>query len=932
MFYEGQRWMSEMEPELGLGIVTKVEPKRVNIFFPASDVIRLYSIETAPLKRVMFNIGDIIKDRNGKDHVINLISKVDELIIYHCGNEDIIESTIFDSMSFAKPEEKIFSGHYYSTKVFDLRYKTHVNRHNSLKSEVFGFIGPRIDLIPHQLYIAQEICNRKIPRVLLADEVGLGKTIEACLILHRLLITSRIQRIIILTLESLMHQWFVEMLRRFNIYVTIIDEKFCLSVENNSPSANPFLEKQLFICNIDYLSSNDKRFNQAISSKWDMVVVDEAHHLKADCKNYELVRQLSQKDNGLLLITATPDQSGFENHFERLKLLDPHRFHNYKDFVNETKNYKNISETINILNNPSQISRSKHNQILKIYSKLFNSMENLTISDLKSEYDNIIKTICDIHGTGRIVFRNTRKVFKNFPKRIVHIAKINSLNNSDYLSQLSLEFSHEINNEIYSLSYNDDPRIQWLIQLLDNNRDQKYLLICKSMDKAIKINNSIKNKMNINSAMFHENLSLVQRDKNAAWFCEKDGARILICSEIGSEGRNFQFVNNLILFDIPEEPQLLEQRIGRLDRIGQTKTINIYVPYIAGSVQEVFALWYHKALNAFEKNYPAGNEIFNKFNNQLIDLAINYHKLNEPELQLNNIIKESRKFSNKLLKEIEIGRDKLLELNSYNKSIAQSIVSKIEKNDNDNELDKYMAQLFDYFGIYLNEKGERSFELTSGNRFNEKFPGFREKMMITFSRKHAMIFENNTFLTWDHPMVFGAMELLTGSQDGTGSVAICETNIFNSFALETILILETVAPQNLNIERFLPPSPLRIIIDQSLNDCTDDFLLQKIELIDMMPESSLKILNKIKKHFIKILDEAKIIAEKKADIIINKCLKQTNQTMDFEIKRLVDLKKINKNILQKEIDLMIDEKQLICKYLSSARIRLDALRLIINSK
>ena len=107
-------------------------------------------------------------------------------------------------------------------------------------------------------------------------------------------------------------------------------------------------------------------------------------------------------------------------------------------------------------------------------------------------------------------------------------------------------------------------------------------------------------------ALFHEGLTLMQRDRNAAFFAEADGARVLLCSEIGSEGRNFQFAHRLALFDLPANPELLEQRIGRLDRIGQSATIQIFVPYLRGTESEVLARWYHEGLNAFEKNPHEG--------------------------------------------------------------------------------------------------------------------------------------------------------------------------------------------------------------------------------------------------------------------------------------------------------------------------------------
>ena len=118
---------------------------------------------------------------------------------------------------------------------------------------------------------------------------------------------------------------------------------------------------------------------------------------------------------------------------------------------------------------------------------------------------------------------------------------------------------------------------------------------------------------NIKLALFHESLSLIQRDRNAAWFSEPNGARILLCSEIGSEGRNFQFAHHLVLFDLPMNPELLEQRIGRLDRIGQTATIQIHIPYIENSWTHSMLRWHHEALQGIKKPLRGGRRYLVEF-------------------------------------------------------------------------------------------------------------------------------------------------------------------------------------------------------------------------------------------------------------------------------------------------------------------------------
>ena len=159
--------------------------------------------------------------------------------------------------------------------------------------------------------------------MLLADEVGLGKTIEACLILQRLLAVGKAKRVLILVPESLTHQWFVELLRRFNLWFSIYDEERCLAVEQSDPGTNPFLATQLALGSTAFLAGNSTRREQAVAAGWDIVVVDEAHHLEWTpdlvSVEYALVEELAGKCPGLLLLTATPTQLGLVGHFARLR-------------------------------------------------------------------------------------------------------------------------------------------------------------------------------------------------------------------------------------------------------------------------------------------------------------------------------------------------------------------------------------------------------------------------------------------------------------------------------------------------------------------------------------------------------------------------------------------------------------------------------------
>ena len=326
----GQRWVSDGEPELGLGIIRKSGEGRVEIAFPAADEIRIYATETAPLRRVKFQVGDKLTIHSGSERIVESVREECGLRIYDTDGGVVLEADLSDVMSFSKPEERLFEGILDAHGDFVLRGEALRRRAEMQRSPIRGLVGARMDLIPHQLFIADEVANRPRPRVLLADQVGLGKTIEACLILHRLILTGRAERVMILVPEPLVHQWFVELLRRFQLSFSLYDEERCEAIEYGDPGCNPFLDSQWVLVAVDFLANNEQRSTQALDAGWDVIVVDEAHHLEWSIhqagRAYEVVRSLAESTESLLLLTATPQQLGPEGHFARLKLLDPDRY------------------------------------------------------------------------------------------------------------------------------------------------------------------------------------------------------------------------------------------------------------------------------------------------------------------------------------------------------------------------------------------------------------------------------------------------------------------------------------------------------------------------------------------------------------------------------------------------------------------------------
>ncbi len=869
LFRPGQRWISESEPELGLGSIVRVTDRKVTAEFNASDEHREYALTSAPLRRVRFRPGDTIKTRDNTEMAVHSVAERDGLFYYQGAGREVCENDLSDSISFNEPEERFFAGQADPPRVFDLRYQALQHQHQSRKSSVRGFAGGRIELIPHQLYIASEVAGRLAPRVLLADEVGLGKTIEACLILHRSILTGRAQRVLILVPESLVHQWFVELLRRFSLWFHIFDEERCEAIEAVDPEANPFLDDQLVLSTITLFTRNERRAEQALAAGWDILVVDEAHHLgwseEAASSEYSLVGRLSRKIPGLLLLTATPEQLGLASHFARLRLLDPDRFFSFEEFVAETGRYRDVARSAEATGDPQQL-----------------------------------EDLLDQHGTGRVMFRNTRSTIAGFPKRIVHMTPLHRPDAS------SRDF---------------DVLSDWLAGLLLDLDPEKVLLICRTPALAAMIDGALKERMkNVSIAVFHEGLSLVQRDRYAAWFGEKNGARILLCSEIGSEGRNFQFAHHLVLFDLPFDPELVEQRIGRLDRIGQRSEIHIHVPYITGTAHEVLARWHHEGLSVFEKNLNGGHELFDRFGSRVHGVAREFR-----ENELTQLIEETQAAREEVAERLHDGRDRLLEMNSFRPDAAARLVQEIERADQDNAIDTFMLSIFDEFSLDVDEVAPRSYRLGSAGVFAESFPGLSsDGFGVTSDRRRALAREDVQFLTWDHPLVTGALDMVLGSEKGNSSFALWPDKKSTGIYLETVYVLECVAPLKLHADRFLPPTPIRILLDHQASPVrTAIGSLRSGDPHSLLDQPAFR--ENLMPH---LLRRATELADAQVERLVGQARLEMKAQLHHEIRRLQELQKINRSVRDEEIDLLVHQCDALDQHLARARLRLDAIRVI----
>ena len=959
-FKPGQRWICDADLQMGLGIVQSVEDRIINIAFKAVGETRSYAKSSAPLTRVIFNIGDTITSHDGTTLEITCVSEQNGLLIYSGTNEnkqqiDLAEGQLAHHMQFSRPTERLFNGHIDQDKWFQIRYQTLIARNQLSHAPLYGLVGTRTSLIPHQLYIAHEVARRYAPRVLLADEVGLGKTIEAGLILHQQLLTERVKRVLIIVPETLTHQWLVEMLRRFNLHFSLFDEERYETLQASDEQENPFHSEQLILCSLSFLSQHQKYFLAALDGFWDLLIVDEAHHLQwseqSVSPEYAMIEQLAACTKGVLLLTATPEQLGKASHFARLRLLDPNRFANFEDFVTEEHAYEPIARAVEFLLEDQALT-DKAKQVIasttdvKHTKKLLaNLQKRKNSAEAQQVRKHLAEQLLDQHGTGRILFRNTRAAIKGFPQRKLHPIpltlptlyndSLEAFGETDLSKPLMLlcpELLYQARAEDDDPQWTKiDPRISWLRDTLKTLKPEKILVIAANVQTTRDIAQALKALTNQHIPVFHEYMSLIERDRAAAFFADKDtGSQILVCSEIGSEGRNFQFSHHLVLFDLPINPDLLEQRIGRLDRIGQTKTINIYTPYLENSAQEVMFHWYHRGLNAFEKTCPAGQTVFSKVKPELIT-ALHQRTL---KVKGDNLINATQLANKALNEELDRGRDKLLEYNSFRPAIAQELCKQAIAQDSDTNLPQYMDVAFDCFGVHIEEHRNGSYLIQPSEHMTTSFPGLSDEgMVITYTRDIALANEDMRYLTWEHPIVIHAMDRVLSNETGNAIVSAIEHKNVQpgTLFLESLYILETSGHHMQQSNRYLPPTMIRTFMDEQSNGNYPDLDHTTINqhLVPVSAEIAKQVIQ-LKNASIKTMIAAsEHQAEKLMPTIIAQAHDKTKETFTLEIERLKALHKVNPNVREEEIQFFEQQLKDLTLALNTTHLRLDALRVIV---
>jgi ATP-dependent helicase HepA len=360
------------------------------------------------------------------------------------------------------------------------------------------------------------------------------------------------------------------------------------------------------------------------------------------------------------------------------------------------------------------------------------------------------------------------------------------------------------------------------------------------------------------------------------------------------------------------------------------------VPYYKDSWTELLFNWHHKALNGMENSLKGGHLYYEAYRERLLALGEQWiGGAVFPKKELGAFLEESGRHCKAMEQSLGEGQDRLVAINSNRPNKAKELVDLIDATDKDTKLESLMHQLFDFFGVTVERLEAQKYFVKPEHLYTESFPNLPEEgMTLSFNRKAALSREDMTFLTWDHPMVRGAMDLMVGGEFGNaGIVRFKEYDAeVPVLFIECIFILESVAPVKLHVDRFLPPLPLRVLVDISGKNISEQLSMEALQS-QVINEASFHVKESpelLRSLFPKLLEAALVFAEKPRQKEIRLASSMAKEALGKEYERLFELKKVNANITERELEIAEEELRDVLKFIDQAHLRLDAVRLVLN--
>src|SRR5256712_6358038 len=493
----------------------------------------------------------------------------------------------------AGPAEQLASGRWGPPDDFGLLAEAERLDRERRADALGALFASRVYVKPHQVSVAHQVLSAPQPRFVLADEVGLGKTIEAGLVLSSLLHAGLVKRCLVVAPSHLTVQWLAELFHKFNLLFTLMDpdrakeDREAAEAEAPDDDASTWGRHPLVITSLEWLSRTREEAKAAADAGWDLVAIDEAHHLRG-ARAYEVAQALARKTWGLLLLTATPLQLDPAEYHALLRLVDPAPAATEQELRARLARQGELSAEVRSL------LAGDHSAAERI-ARLF--PDDPMLGDLRA--DALLAHLAESYGLSARLLRNRRAVVGGFTPRMltkipvelsgaerdlerevrralaqarlpsgaVLASLLRRMGSSPPAPASGLSAAGEKKLAQRALALSRDSKLEAFHEFLRELGPSEKVLVFAEPRETIEYLRAALARRRIEALAYVGDLSPAERDKMVARFRDPDGPRVLLCTELGGEGRNFQHCHLLVNYDLSWSPAAIEQRIGRIDRI-----------------------------------------------------------------------------------------------------------------------------------------------------------------------------------------------------------------------------------------------------------------------------------------------------------------------------------------------------------------------------
>lgn len=759
--------------------------------------------------------------------------------------------------------------------------------------ELVCLSNARIELLPHQVFVTDKVLHDYPHRFLLADEVGLGKTIEAGLILKELRARGAATRVLIVTPAGLVSQWVDELRSKFNETFTRID--------STTMSAHIALcggdvdqvwrSHSSIVTSLHMLRSNERHIESLLTQEWDLVIFDEAHHLRRSMDGsrhdgdgdlegrkataaYRLAQRFQKRTTSLLLLTATPLQLHAYELFSLIELLDPTLFPTFQDFEQYRVKIPRLNHAADCLERYHELDDSERYALAKeiatlvsserIPEKPVNVFVRLESPEGRAEF---YTRIADAHRLTRVLIRNRKRlVFDDVQPRVAQVLRVTysdaewrayhavtaylqewynvSLREqNNALGFLMITYRKILTSSSYALRrsflrrierlqkikragrliqqrttgdliedeaeeldtlldrYGDavanaDPtfidleveQLRHLKALLEdigvdakaNGLITKLAQVLRDPDEKILIFTQFTETLNYlhdllapqyRVCVFSGDMRAPDKDKSIDAF--RESCQIMIATEAAGEGRNLQFCHIMVNYDLPWNPMRIEQRIGRIDRIGQKSPVQIINLSIANTMEERVLQVLHERINIFESVVGALDPILESIEQDVCEYMFGGNSSDSAtgsEQFEHRVINRAQQ----VVQMEERLADLLLDASSFRRDRADALLGRTPAFTG-SDLHRFMRQYLTFAGGHIRERASGIYDLTVPPTMSVGMrEALRDSYRVTFDAQIAQRQERLDFVAFGHPVLDRAVELCLAETFGghIGHVAL----------------------------------------------------------------------------------------------------------------------------------------------------------------